>query len=319
MIAAATDIAVLASANEGTPVSLIEAAAAGRPAVATRVGGVTDVVTPETGIVVEPGRRGRPRRRDRGAGRRRGSPAAPRRRGPRARAPPLLRRAPGRGHRRALRSPAELTMSPADRNDRSELPPRARAAHPAPPAGRARARRRTASRASARGRSPASRRPRCPICTAQRSRGIRADDAVAPTGARRLRRRRRPPARRRRRSRSSSVRTRRSPRESSWRTRRSERPSTAAISSTAQARAEAQGEHRALAAIDTGERPRQVERDRRVRGVGHRALAGPPPARARGVRSESPAGPDRRPLRRETRARTSSGSPPRRRLREPCR
>jgi glycosyltransferase involved in cell wall biosynthesis len=54
-IAAATDIAVLASANEGTPVSLIEAAAGGRPAVATRVGGVTDVVTPETGVVVEPG------------------------------------------------------------------------------------------------------------------------------------------------------------------------------------------------------------------------------------------------------------------------
>lgn len=54
-IAAATDIAVLASANEGTPVALIEAAAAGIPAVATRVGGVGDVVTPETGVVVEPG------------------------------------------------------------------------------------------------------------------------------------------------------------------------------------------------------------------------------------------------------------------------
>ena len=50
-IAAATDIAVLSSANEGTPVSLIEAAAAGLPAVATRVGGVPDVVTPETGIL----------------------------------------------------------------------------------------------------------------------------------------------------------------------------------------------------------------------------------------------------------------------------
>ncbi len=54
-IAAATDIAVLTSANEGTPVSLIEAAAAGSPAVATRVGGVDEVVTPDTGILVPPG------------------------------------------------------------------------------------------------------------------------------------------------------------------------------------------------------------------------------------------------------------------------
>jgi glycosyltransferase involved in cell wall biosynthesis len=48
------DIAVLASDNEGTPVFLIEAAAAGRPAIATAVGGVADVVTPETGVVVPP-------------------------------------------------------------------------------------------------------------------------------------------------------------------------------------------------------------------------------------------------------------------------
>jgi glycosyltransferase involved in cell wall biosynthesis len=54
-IASAADIAVLASANEGTPVSLIEAAAAGRPAVATRVGGVPEVVTPDTGVLVPPG------------------------------------------------------------------------------------------------------------------------------------------------------------------------------------------------------------------------------------------------------------------------
>ena len=51
-IAAATDIAVLASANEGTPVSLIEAAAAARPAVASGVGGVPEVVTEDTGLVV---------------------------------------------------------------------------------------------------------------------------------------------------------------------------------------------------------------------------------------------------------------------------
>ena len=53
-IASAADIAVLTSANEGTPVSLIEAAAAGCPAVATRVGGVPEVVTPDTGLLVPP-------------------------------------------------------------------------------------------------------------------------------------------------------------------------------------------------------------------------------------------------------------------------
>ncbi|MGH2634811.1 MAG: glycosyltransferase family 4 protein [Actinomycetota bacterium] len=41
---AALDVVVLTSRNEGTPVSLIEAGAASRPVVATRVGGVPDVV-----------------------------------------------------------------------------------------------------------------------------------------------------------------------------------------------------------------------------------------------------------------------------------
>jgi glycosyltransferase involved in cell wall biosynthesis len=50
-VAAASDIAVLSSDNEGTPVSLIEAAAAGTPAVATSVGGVPDVVTAATGLL----------------------------------------------------------------------------------------------------------------------------------------------------------------------------------------------------------------------------------------------------------------------------
>jgi glycosyltransferase involved in cell wall biosynthesis len=49
------DTLVLPSANEGTPVVAIEALAAGRPVVATRVGGVPDVVTDgKDGILVEP-------------------------------------------------------------------------------------------------------------------------------------------------------------------------------------------------------------------------------------------------------------------------
>jgi glycosyltransferase involved in cell wall biosynthesis len=40
----AMDVLLLPSANEGTPVSVIEALAAERPAVASRVGGVSDVV-----------------------------------------------------------------------------------------------------------------------------------------------------------------------------------------------------------------------------------------------------------------------------------
>jgi glycosyltransferase involved in cell wall biosynthesis len=53
--AAASEIAILASDNEGTPVALIEAAASGSPAVATAVGGVPDVVVPGTGLLVPAG------------------------------------------------------------------------------------------------------------------------------------------------------------------------------------------------------------------------------------------------------------------------
>ncbi len=54
---------VLTSLNEGTPVALIEAGAAGRPAVATRVGGVADVVQDgKTGLLVPPGDSKRSRR-----------------------------------------------------------------------------------------------------------------------------------------------------------------------------------------------------------------------------------------------------------------
>ena len=51
----AVDAVALTSANEGTPVTLIEALAAGRPVVSTDVGGVRDVVGPETGFLVPAG------------------------------------------------------------------------------------------------------------------------------------------------------------------------------------------------------------------------------------------------------------------------
>ncbi len=54
-VVAASDIAVLSSDNEGTPVSLIEAAAAATPAVTTTVGGVADVVNDDTGLLAPAG------------------------------------------------------------------------------------------------------------------------------------------------------------------------------------------------------------------------------------------------------------------------
>ena len=49
-VTAGADIALLTSDNEGTPVSLIEAAAAAKPAVATAVGGVSEVVKDSSGV-----------------------------------------------------------------------------------------------------------------------------------------------------------------------------------------------------------------------------------------------------------------------------
>ena len=48
----ATDVFLLTSRNEGTPVALIESLAAGVPAVSTDVGGVRDVLRENTGVVV---------------------------------------------------------------------------------------------------------------------------------------------------------------------------------------------------------------------------------------------------------------------------
>ena len=53
---AASDVIALTSMNEGTPVTMIEALAAGRPVVSTDVGGVSDVVeSGRSGLLVAPG------------------------------------------------------------------------------------------------------------------------------------------------------------------------------------------------------------------------------------------------------------------------
>lgn len=55
-VIASIDIFVLPSLNEGIPMSILEALAAKKPVVATRVGAVSRVIVPErTGLLVEPG------------------------------------------------------------------------------------------------------------------------------------------------------------------------------------------------------------------------------------------------------------------------
>ena len=54
---AGADVLALSSDNEGTPVTVIEALAAGLFVVSTRVGGVQDIVTPEMGRLVQAGDR----------------------------------------------------------------------------------------------------------------------------------------------------------------------------------------------------------------------------------------------------------------------
>ncbi len=59
VVLAGLDIVVLTSHNEGTPLSLIEAQAAGKPVVSTRVGGVADVVLDgRSGFITPPGNAG---------------------------------------------------------------------------------------------------------------------------------------------------------------------------------------------------------------------------------------------------------------------
>ncbi len=53
-VLAGLDVVALSSKNEGTPVSLIEAQAAGKYVISTNVGGVADILDPQHGKIIEP-------------------------------------------------------------------------------------------------------------------------------------------------------------------------------------------------------------------------------------------------------------------------
>jgi len=53
VVMAGLDLVLLTSFNEGTPVSLIEAQAGGRAVISTNVGGIENIVSPKTAILVE--------------------------------------------------------------------------------------------------------------------------------------------------------------------------------------------------------------------------------------------------------------------------
>lgn len=54
VVNAGSDLIVLCSHNEGTPVSLIEAQASGKPVISANVGGVADIVSHKTGLLYQP-------------------------------------------------------------------------------------------------------------------------------------------------------------------------------------------------------------------------------------------------------------------------
>ena len=124
----ATDVFLLTSRNEGTPVALIEAMASAVPGVSTDVGGVKDVIDiARTSAVLAPfgdadGAGGAVN----DAARRPGAATGDGRAGARQRVAALRHRSPGRRHRRALSRPARATtrMTPVDAAPRcfSSLP-----------------------------------------------------------------------------------------------------------------------------------------------------------------------------------------------------